>query len=133
MHLSGPHDWSVDVPPNSGYAPQFYDDNGFDDSFGHDWNYVGKSYVDAGSKVYCHRPTPTGKRDCNGHSGKEGLIGRAHEQGALVYPSIGGWSLSDVFPALSKSAEARRNFAKNCVGLIREYNFDGIGELTRGF
>jgi chitinase len=59
---------------------------------------------------------------------EKGLIGRAHSQGALVYPSIGGWSLSGVFPELSADASARRNFAKNCVGLIREYNFDGIGE-----
>lgn len=125
---SGPHDWSITIPQQAGNAPQFHDDNGFDDNSGPDWNYVGQHYVDLGPDVYCHRATPTGKRDCNGHSAREGLIGRAHEQGALVYPSIGGWSLSDVFPELSASAEGRRNFAKNCVGLIREYNFDGIGK-----
>ena len=76
----------------------------------------------------CHRATPGGKRDCNGHSAGEGLVGRAHSMGASVYPSIGGWSLSGVFPAMSASASSRRNFAKNCVGLVREYNFDGIGE-----
>lgn len=69
-------------------------------------------------------PTVNGK----GHSAHEGLIGRSHSQVAMVYHSIGGWSLSDHFPVMSASAAARRNFAKNCVGLIREYNFDRIGE-----
>jgi len=124
--LFGPHDWQADKLENAGHAPQFSDDNGFDDSTGLDWNYVGQRYIDVGNNVYCHRATPTGKRDCNGHVGEKGLIGRAHAQGALVYPSIGGWSRSDVFPAMAASAEGRRNFAKNCVGLIREYNFDGI-------
>ena len=125
---SGPHDWSVEVPPHAGYAPQFDDDNGFDDASGPAWNYVGSRYADLGPDVRCHRATPGGKRDCNGHSAGEGLVGRAHSMGASVYPSIGGWSLSGVFPAMSASASSRRNFAKNCVGLVREYNFDGIGE-----
>lgn len=64
-----------------------------------------------------------------GHLAGEGLIGRAHSQGASVYVSIGGWSLSDAFPELSANAESRRTFAMNCVGLIREYNFDGIGKV----
>lgn len=125
---SGPHDWSVEVPPHAGYAPQFDDDNGFDDASGPAWNYVGSRYADLGPDVHCHRATPGGKRDCNGHSAGEGLVGGAHSRGASVYPSIGGWSLSGVFPAMSASASSRRNFAKNCVGLVREYNFDGIGE-----
>lgn len=125
---SGPHDWSRSKVENAGHAPQFHDDNGFDDSTGPEWNYVGAKYVPVGNEVYCHRATPTGKRDCNGHKADEGLIARAHSQGALVYPSIGGWSLSDTFPEMTANAAARRNFAKNCVGLIREYNFDGIGK-----
>lgn len=129
-HHSGPHDWSIDVPQEAGYAPQFFDDNGFNDTAaaGPEWNYVGSKYVDLGNGVYCHRTVPTGQRDCNGHISSEGLIGRAHDQGAIVYPSIGGWSLSEPFPVLAANDAARRNFAKNCVGLIREYNFDGIGE-----
>jgi len=124
--LFGPHDWSIPVPSDAGHAPQFIDDNGFSDTSGPEWNYLGDQYVNLGANVFCHRSTPTGKRDCNGHSAQEGLIGRAHSQGALVYPSIGGWSLSNAFPKLSASVQGRRNFAKNCVGLIREYNFDGI-------
>ncbi len=54
----------------------------------------------------------------------------AHSQGASVYVSIGGWSLSDAFQELSANDESRRTFAMNCVGLIREYNFDGIGEFV---
>jgi chitinase len=54
------------------------------------------------------------------------LIGRAQSQGAQVYVSIGGWSLSDNFPKVAANAVTRRNFAKNCVGLVREYGIDGI-------
>lgn len=126
---SGPHDWSIVVPEHAGYAPQFNDNNGFINSQD-EWTYVGSKYIDLGFNVHCHRATPTGKRDCMGHLAGEGLIGRAHSQGAEVYVSIGGWSLSDVFPELSANAESRRTFAMNCVGLIREYNFDGIGKFS---
>ena len=126
---SGPHDWSIVVPEHAGYAPQFNDNNGFINSQD-EWTYVGSKYIDLGFNVHCHRATPTGKRDCMGHLAGEGLIGRAHSQGAAVYVSIGGWSLSDVFPELSANAESRRTFAMNCVGLIREYNFDGIGKFS---
>jgi chitinase len=34
--------------------------------------------------------------------------------------------LSSVFPKMAENAKGRRNFAKNCVGLVREYGFDGI-------
>lgn len=110
----------------AGYAPQFNDDNGFDDSSGGDYNYVGAKYIDLGEHVRCHRAYPTGARNCVGHRTTEGLIDRAHSQGAYVYPSIGGWSLSKPFPKMAANAKSRRNFAKNCVGLIREYGFDGI-------
>ncbi len=115
------------MPEHAGYAPQFNDNNGFVNSQD-EWTYVGLKYIDLGFNVYCHRATPTGKRDCMGHLSGEGLIGRAHSQGASVYVSIGGWSLSDAFPELSANAESRQTFAMNCVGLIREYNFDGIGK-----
>ena len=123
--LFGPDDWSVTDPQRYGYAPQFNDDNGFDDGSGSEWNYVGRHHVDLPDRVYCHRSNPAGKRDCRGHRARDGLIERAHAQGALVYPSIGGWSLSGPYSALAANAKARRNFAKNCVGLVREYNFDG--------
>ena len=124
--LFGPNDWMVTIDPTMDYAPQFNDDNGFDDSTGEGFNYVGAKYVDLGEGVFCHRASPTGKRDCKGHLSSQGLIGQAHAQGAQVYVSIGGWSLSDAFPKLAASAPGRRNFAKNCVGLVREYGLDGV-------
>jgi chitinase len=124
--LFGPTDWMVTIQPELDYAPQFNDDNGFDDSTGEDFNYVGSKYVDFGPGVFCHRSSPKGKRDCKGHIESQGLISAAHSQGAQVYISIGGWSLSDAFPEVAGNAAARRNFAKNCVGLIREYGIDGI-------
>mmetsp|Transcript_15025 Transcript_15025/g.29711 ORF Transcript_15025/g.29711 Transcript_15025/m.29711 type:complete len:1992 (-) Transcript_15025:64-6039(-) len=124
--LFGPQDWLITVMDQAGYAPQFNDDNGFDDSTGGDYNYVGAKYIDLGEHVRCHRAYPTGARNCVGHRTTEGLIDRAHSQGAYVYPSIGGWSLSKPFPKMAADAKSRRNFAKNCVGLIREYGFDGI-------
>ena len=49
-----------------------------------------------------------------------------HSAGATLYPSLGGWTLSDPFSVMAASTEARANFAKNCVQLIEEYDFDGI-------
>ncbi len=43
-----------------------------------------------------------------------------------VYPSIGGWTLSDNFPEMAASEEARNKFAQQCVELIKAYGFDGI-------
>jgi GH18 family chitinase len=126
LNLFGPVDWMSTVKPELDYAPQFNDNNGFDDSTGDNFNYVGAKYIDLGEGVRCHRSSPKGKRDCKGHLFSQGLIGRAQSQGAQVYISIGGWSLSDAYPKLAGSAAARRNFAKNCVGLIREYGVDGI-------
>jgi chitinase len=127
---SGPRNWNVEVPEDAGYAPQFNDNNGFNDQEGEEWNYVGDKYVNVfggdDGNIYCHRTTPSGPRECNGHYYDKGLIGRAHSQGASVYISIGGWTISTMFPTLAASAPARRTFAKNCVGLIREYGIDGI-------
>ncbi len=46
-----------------------------------------------------------------------------------VYPSIGGWTLSDPFPALAANEATRLTFAANCVKLIEDYDFDGIGKF----
>ena len=54
------------------------------------------------------------------------MISLAHEAGAEVYPSLGGWSLSDPFPAMAADPIARMNFAQKCVELIIDYDFDGI-------
>lgn len=50
----------------------------------------------------------------------------SHLYHCQIYPSLGGWTLSDPFPALAASEKARANFAENCVTLIEEYGFDGI-------
>lgn len=63
---------------------------------------------------------------CNTHNYEEGLIYLVHAAGAEIYPSIGGWTLSDSFPEMAASEKARANFAANCVKLIQEYSFDGI-------
>jgi chitinase len=54
------------------------------------------------------------------------LISRAHTAGAEIWPSIGGWSLSNNFPKVAANSAARTNFANDCVNLISDYDFDGI-------
>ncbi len=41
----------------------------------------------------------------------------------IAIPNQGGWTLSDNFPTIAATEEARRNFAANCVKLIEEYGF----------
>lgn len=43
-----------------------------------------------------------------------------------VWPSLGGWSLSDPFSELARSNINRKKFADNCAKLVEEYGFDGI-------
>ncbi|KAL7525232.1 hypothetical protein ACHAXR_000911, partial [Thalassiosira sp. AJA248-18] len=75
---------------------------------------------------YCHYTKPNFK-SCQFHNAQEsGLIYLAHQNGVEVYPSIGGWTLSDSFPVLASSRVRREKFAEGCVGLILEYGFDGI-------
>eukprot|EP00804_Cyclotella_cryptica_P014807 CCRYP_015026-RF/>CCRYP_015026-RF protein AED:0.11 eAED:0.11 QI:481/0.94/0.95/1/0.78/0.75/20/1173/1223 len=78
-----------------------------------------------GSEQYCSWDSPT-DRPCNYHNYEQGLIYLVHAAGAEIYPSIGGWTLSDPFPAMAADSTARANFAQNCVDLIKAYDFDGI-------
>jgi len=78
-----------------------------------------------GSKEYCSWASPT-ERACSHHTYELGLIHLVHAAGAEIYPSIGGWTLSDAFPAMAASATARATFAENCVKLISDYGFDGM-------
>jgi hypothetical protein len=64
--------------------------------------------------------------NCAYHERDRGLIHLAHSQGAEVYPSIGGWTLSQHFPALSADPVARDTFAKKCIDILAYHNFDGI-------
>lgn len=74
---------------------------------------------------YCSWDSATIKV-CEAHLYEEGLIYQVHAAGAEIYPSLGGWSLSDPFPVMAANDEARLNFVNNCVNLINEYGFDGI-------
>jgi len=85
------------------------------------------SWVPGGSKPgYCSWTEPGEPPLCQGHQYETGLIYQAHKAGVEVYPSIGGWTLSDLFPTLAKNPTARKTFAANCVKLIESYDFDGI-------
>ena len=64
--------------------------------------------------------------NCAYHEHNTGLIYQAHQQGAEVFPSIGGWTLSDNFPVMSADPVARNNFAKKCAEILTYHNFDGI-------
>ncbi|KAL3768546.1 hypothetical protein ACHAWO_011501 [Cyclotella atomus] len=64
--------------------------------------------------------------NCAYHEHGKGIINLAHQAGAEVYPSIGGWTLSDHFPGLSSNPTSRDNFAKKCAEIVDYYGFDGI-------
>jgi len=76
--------------------------------------------------TYCSWATAGKPPECKGHKYYGGLIYLAHSAGVEVYPSIGGWTLSDAFPAMAKNPTARLKFASNCAKLIETYDFDGI-------
>ena len=75
---------------------------------------------------YCSWDTPVDPPACAAHHYETGLIYQAKQAGVEVYPSIGGWTLSDNFPVLAASEAARTKFAEQCVALIRNYDFDGV-------
>ena len=54
------------------------------------------------------------------------VIDIAHTWGVKVMVSIGGWSLSENFPAIAANPKKRSHFASQCVHLLRSYKFDGI-------
>jgi chitinase len=54
------------------------------------------------------------------------LVTLAHQNKVKVMISVGGWTLSEVFPALSANPITRANFAHHCRQLIEKYNIDGI-------
>ncbi len=64
--------------------------------------------------------------NCGYHEHNTGLIYRAHQVGTEVFPSIGGWTLSDNFPSVAANPTAREKFAENCIKILRYYDFDGV-------
>lgn len=60
------------------------------------------------------------------HHTETSLVSKAHAMGTQVAISIGGWTLSDLFPGISADAEKRTRFAHDCCEIIRLYQADGI-------
>jgi len=60
------------------------------------------------------------------HHYEKGIIHLARAASAEVWPSIGGWSLSNPLPVMAKDAAIHARFCQQCVELIEEYGFDGI-------
>jgi len=59
------------------------------------------------------------------------LVVQAHNDGAKVFISIGGWSnegkpLEPVFKEIAASDEKRKFFIENVCDLVNEYNLDGV-------
>jgi GH18 family chitinase len=50
----------------------------------------------------------------------------AHTAGATISISVGGWGVSDDFPAMAASSSARANFVQNIVDFINIHNLDGV-------
>lgn len=83
----------------------------------------------ADTRVVCvdaYHPRLGKEERCYNKKIKEGLVELSHAKGVEVWPSIGGWTLSDVFTKIAEKEETRANFASSCVKLLREYNLDGI-------
>jgi chitinase len=77
-------------------------------------------------ELYCSWDKAGKPPTCAAHNVESGLIAQAHADGVEVYPSIGGWTLSNLFPSLAANPLSRIKFAINCVKLIESYDFDGI-------
>ena len=50
----------------------------------------------------------------------------AHSAGATISISVGGWGVSDDFPAMASDPTARANFVQNIVDFINIHNLDGV-------
>jgi chitinase len=60
------------------------------------------------------------------HDSTRSLPYLAHQAGVKLLPSIGGWTCSENFPAISASPAKRQTFVTHCISLIQMYHFDGI-------
>ncbi|MBL7941548.1 MAG: hypothetical protein JNM00_02220 [Flavobacteriales bacterium] len=60
------------------------------------------------------------------HYPNTGLVDLAHNAGVKVLISVGGWTLSNNFPAIAADPARRLTFAQSCADLIAFYNLDGI-------
>lgn len=77
-------------------------------------------------------PTPDGGlRDLENPDTARALIRSAHENGAQVLLSVGGWSYNDtplenVFMEATSDTAKIRQFAESIVAMCEEYGFDGV-------
>lgn len=60
------------------------------------------------------------------HQPGQQLADYCHQNNVKLLPSIGGWTMSDNFPAIAADPAKRQLFAQQCVALIQAFNFDGI-------
>jgi chitinase len=58
--------------------------------------------------------------------GNASVVAHAHKVNVKVMASMGGWTLSDNFPAIAGNATKRAAFAGDCNKLLKKYDFDGI-------
>lgn len=54
------------------------------------------------------------------------VVELAHTWGVKVMVSLGGWTLSETFPAIAADEAKRKHFAEECVRMLKTYKFDGI-------
>ena len=65
-------------------------------------------------------------KNCAKREYEKGLIHLVHAANGEIYPSIGGWTLSDAFPPMAANPVSRARFAAQCAEMVEEYDFDGI-------
>lgn len=82
----------------------------------------------AGTDAWADTILLRGEHDWNngGYLPNTGLIDLAHQNNVKVFVSIGGWTLSENFPAIAADPAKRQYFASECARVILSYGFDGI-------
>ncbi|HBS85901.1 MAG: hypothetical protein A2W91_08900 [Bacteroidetes bacterium GWF2_38_335] len=61
-----------------------------------------------------------------GHDFTTSIIYLAHAENCKVMASVGGWTLSNNFPAITADPAKREIFISDCIALIDSFQFDGI-------
>ncbi len=60
------------------------------------------------------------------------VVSIAHQKGIKIFVSVGGWSnekkekLSSIFETIMNRDELRKDFLKNVLEIVKEYDFDGV-------